>query len=219
MGWIVLGREIQGVIFDLDGVLCSTDEFHYLAWKATADELGVPFDRDSNNRLRGVSRMESLELILEGRGGDTSLSLAEKLHIADEKNARYRDSLSSLTPDDTSIEVVATLNALRTRGLKLAIGSSSKNTPLILERLALTPYFDAIADGNMIQRSKPDPEVFTLAAAKLGLSPMNCLVVEDAVSGAEAAHAGGFLAVCVGDAATKQAGDVNLTTLSGIVEL
>jgi beta-phosphoglucomutase len=219
MSWVVLGRELLGVIFDLDGVLCSTDEFHYLAWKATADELSIPFDRDFNNRLRGVSRMDSLELILEGRLDPTPLSLDEKLRLADEKNARYRSSLAALTPSDVSIEVVTTLSALRARGLRLAIGSSSKNTPLILERLGLATYFDAVADGNMIHHSKPDPEVFELAAAKLNLSPANCLVVEDAENGAQAAHAGGFLAICVGDAATKQAGDVNLTTLSGILEL
>ena len=201
----------QAVIFDLDGVICSTDEYHYQAWKQMADSMGIYFDRTINNRLRGVSRMESLEIILERYDGP-ALSEARKVELATMKNDLYRESLHQLSPADLSAEVKDTLDALRAAGLKLAIGSSSKNTRFILGQLGLGDYFDAVSDGNNITRSKPDPEVFLKAAGMLGLDPAACLVVEDAVSGAQAGHAGGFAVACVGDAAAARAGDYNLTS-------
>ena len=206
---------LKAVIFDLDGVICSTDEYHYEAWKAMADHIGVPFDRTVNNRLRGVSRMESLEIILEQYPGQ--LSAAEKEALAEQKNERYKALLMKMSPKNLSEEVKQTLDALRSDGLLLAIGSSSKNTPLILRQLGLEGYFDAVADGNQITHSKPDPEVFLLAARLLGVTPEACLVVEDAVAGAEAAHAGGMKAACVGDAARADAGEYNLETFSQLV--
>ena len=200
---------LKAVIFDLDGVICSTDEYHYQAWKALADRMGIPFDRTVNNRLRGVSRMESLEIILSC-GGPHALSGEEKTHLANEKNETYRKLLCNITQADLSAEVKGTLDALRQRGLRLGIGSSSKNTPFILERLGLDHYFDAVADGNCITHSKPDPEVFLKAASLLQVQPGEALVVEDAVSGAQAGHAGGFHVACVGDAAAAGAGDFNL---------
>ncbi len=208
----------KAVIFDLDGVLCHTDEYHYLAWKKLADSLGVYFDREINNRLRGVSRMESLEIVLERYDGP-ALTDAEKEALAERKNAAYRESLGLMTPADLSDEVKDTLDTLRSRGLKLAIGSSSKNAPFILERIGLGGYFDAVSDGNNITRSKPDPEVFLKAAEYLGLSPADCLVVEDAVSGAEAGHAGGFRVACVGDAAKVGAGDFNMGGISELPDI
>ena len=205
----------QAVVFDLDGVICFTDEYHYLAWKALADKLNTPFDRTVNNRLRGVSRMASLEIILENYSGP-ALSEEEKLALATEKNELYRESLKEMSPADLSDEVKATLDELRRRGYLLAIGSSSKNAPFILHQIGLEGYFDAVSDGNNITRSKPDPEVFLKAAEMLSLPPETCLVVEDAVSGAEAAHAGGMKAACVGDAAKNGAGDYNM---SGVPEL
>lgn len=199
----------QAVIFDLDGVICSTDEYHYQAWKKLADSLGIPFDRTINNRLRGVSRMASLDIILEQYHGP-ALSEAEKERLAAMKNNLYRKSLKNMSPADLSAEVKDTLDALRAAGCRLAIGSSSKNTPFILERIGLDGYFDAVSDGNNITKSKPDPEVFLKAAEMLGLAPADCLVVEDAVSGAQAGHAGGFAVACVGDAAAAKAGDWNL---------
>lgn len=175
----------QAVIFDLDGVICFTDEYHYLAWKQMADSLGVYFDREINNRLRGVSRMESLEIVLERYEGP-ALSAERKAELAAMKNDIYRESLAQMSPADLSDEVRSTLDGLRGMGLKLAIGSSSKNTPFILGQLGLGSYFDAVSDGNNITRSKPDPEVFLKAAEMLGLEPSVCLVVEDAVSGAQA---------------------------------
>ena len=206
----------QAIIFDLDGVICHTDEYHYQAWKKMSDELGVYFDREINNRLRGVSRMDSLEIILERYTGP-ALSDDQKKALAEKKNVLYRESLAQMTPKDLSDDVKQTLETLRARGLRLAIGSSSKNTPFILERIGLGSFFDAISDGNNITRSKPDPEVFLKAAEFLGLSSQNCLVVEDAVSGAQAAHAGGFQAACVGDAAQAGAGDYNLNRVSDLL--
>lgn len=209
---------LKAVIFDLDGVICFTDEYHYLAWKAMADSIDVPFDRTINNRLRGVSRMASLEIILEK--SETVFSDAEKAVLAQQKNELYKQYLLRITPDDLSKEVLDTLNALRGNGLQLAIGSSSKNTPLILQQLGLSGFFDAVSDGNGITHSKPDPEVFGKAAGMLGLPPEVCLVVEDAVSGAEAGHRAGMRVACVGDAALAGAGDYNLDSiaeLTGIV--
>ena len=187
-----------GIIFDLDGVICSTDHYHYLAWKALADRLGIPFNETDNNRLRGVSRMESLNIVLEKSA--VAYSEEEKAAMATEKNNAYRQLLHQMSPADLSGEVKATLDALRAQGLKLAIGSSSKNTPFILERLGLGGYFDAVADGNCITHSKPDPEVFLKAAEMIGLSPDVCLVVEDAHAGVEAAVNGGFDCAAIGDA-------------------
>ena len=209
---------MQGVIFDLDGVICFTDEYHYLAWKEMADGMGIYFDREINNRLRGVSRMESLEIILERYEGP-ELTDTEKQALAERKNDLYRTLLGQMSPQDLSSEVKETLDALRKKGMKLAIGSSSKNAPFILERISLSNYFDAVADGNCITRSKPAPEVFLKAAEYLGLSPEDCLVVEDAVAGAEAGHAGGFAVACVGDASQAGAGDHNLENISQLLNL
>lgn len=189
----------QAVIFDLDGVICFTDKYHYQAWKAVADELGVYFDETINNRLRGVSRMDSLEIILERYDG--RLTDAQKVAIAEKKNALYRELLQNMSPSDLSAEVKSTLDALRAGGLKLAIGSSSKNTRFILSQLGLEGFFDAISDGTNITRSKPDPQVFTMAAGFLGLDPSVCLVVEDAQAGIAAARAGGFDSAGLGEAA------------------
>lgn len=190
----------EAVIFDLDGVICFTDHYHYLAWKALADSLNTPFDEGKNDRLRGVSRMDSLEIVLEEYTGP-ALSDREKVALAEKKNDLYRTYLQSMSPADLSDEVRETLNALRERGLRLAIGSSSKNTPLILERLGLSEFFDAVSDGNNISRSKPDPQVFSMAADMLGLAPPKCLVVEDAEAGIQAAKRGGFDSAGIGPAA------------------
>ena len=201
-------KEYEAVIFDLDGVIISTDEYHYQAWKALADELGVYFDRTINNRLRGVSRMESLDIVLER--AKKEYTPAEKEAMAEKKNGIYKELLKNMSPKDLSDEVKDTLDTLRNRGYLLAIGSSSKNAPFILERIGLSGYFDAVSDGNNIKKSKPDPEVFVKAAEMLSKKNDQCLVVEDDVSGANAAHAGGMKAACVGDASRAGAGDMNM---------
>jgi len=189
---------MKAVIFDLDGVICFTDKYHYIAWKKLADKEGIYFDETINNRLRGVSRMDSLDIILEK--ATKKYSQAEKEDMAAEKNATYVELLKEMSPSDLSDEVRGTLNELRNRGYKLAIGSSSKNTKMILGQLGLGDFFDAISDGTNITKSKPDPEVFLKAAEFIGESPANCLVVEDAKAGIQAAYAGGFESAGLGEA-------------------
>lgn len=210
--------KIKGLIFDLDGVLVFTDKFHYQAWKTMADELGVYFDETINHRLRGVSRMDSLEIILERYEGP-DLSLCEKEKLAEKKNEIYRTLLESMTPDDVTKEVRDTLTKLREKGYKLAIGSSSKNAKFILEKVELKDAFDAISDGNNITKSKPDPEVFLKAAEYLGLPPKACMVVEDAEAGIEAAKKGGMYAAGIGEAAKSINADESLKTFSELVDI
>lgn len=205
----------QAIIFDLDGVICFTDEFHYLAWKSMADSMNIPFDRVINNRLRGVSRMESLEIILEQYPDE--LTQEKKNSLAEEKNEIYKKHLATMTPKDLSEEVKYTLDVLRSRGYKLAIGSSSKNAGFILEQIGLGEFFDAVSDGNSITRSKPDPEVFLKAADMLGTAPENCLVVEDALSGVDAARAGGMKTAALGDAAANGHGDYILSCFQDLL--
>lgn len=189
---------IKGVIFDLDGVIVHTDHLHYLAWKSLADTLGIYFDEQINNRCRGVSRMDSLEIVLGEHSSDYTPQ--QKLAFAEQKNNLYRNYLNQLDPSSATADVLETIHSLNARGVKIAIGSSSKNTRLILQRMGIVEQFDAIIDGNDISHSKPHPEVFLKASAALGLLPSECLVVEDAFSGIESALAGGFTAVAIGEA-------------------
>lgn len=212
-----MSKKYTGVIFDLDGVICFTDHYHYLAWKTVADKLGIYFDEVINNRLRGVSRMESLEIILEKYG--KPLTEEEKTALAEEKNGVYKELLKNMTENDLSDEVRETLNALRSCGLKLAIGSSSKNTQFILERIGLKGFFDAVSDGNNIKNSKPDPEVFLKAADFIGEKPENCLVVEDAYAGVDAACAGGFDSAAIGDAAGYDKATYKMQTFKELTEI
>ena len=203
---------IKAVIFDLDGVLVSTDDLHYRAWKALADREGIFFDRKINNRLRGVSRMESLEIILER--AQRAYSPEEKKEMCAYKNSLYVELLASLSPADRLPGVDECLARLRREGYRLAVGSSSKNTKRILSRIELADSFDAVADGTDITRSKPDPEVFLVAAARLGMAPESCAVVEDAEAGIRAAKAGGMTACAVGDAKKSPLADMTLDSLS-----
>lgn len=189
----------EAVIFDLDGVICHTDKFHYEAWKALADKLGIYFDEEINNRLRGVSRMDSLEIILEK--STVSYTEEEKKTFAAEKNDIYKELLRNMSPADLTAEVKDTLDILRARGAKLAIGSSSRNARFILNQIGLGDYFDAISDGNNISFSKPNPEVFLKACEFVHSTPEKCLVVEDAKAGIDAACAGGMDAAGLGEAA------------------
>lgn len=207
----------KAFIFDLDGVIVFTDKFHYQAWKKMADDRGIYFDETINNRLRGVSRMASLEIILERC--DKTLTLQEKEAMAEEKNNIYRELLTSMTPADVSDEVRETLRELRNRGYKLAIGSSSKNTPFILERVGLNGFFDAVSDGNNITHSKPDPEVFLKAAEFIEEQPEHCIVVEDAYAGVDAAKAGGMRAAAIGDAASYEKADYVLHSFRDLLNI
>ena len=207
----------EAIIFDLDGVICFTDKYHYQAWKAVADKLGIYFDEVINNRLRGVSRMESFEIILERYDG--TMSEEDKVKYTTEKNDIYKELLKNMSPADLSSEVKETLDALRAKGLKLAIGSSSKNTPTILKQLGLGDYFDAVSDGNNITKSKPDPEVFVKASQFVDVPADQCLVVEDAKAGLEAAIAGGMDCAAIGDAVKSGLGTYNLTTFSDLLKV
>lgn len=208
---------IKAVIFDLDGVICSTDRYHYQAWKQLADELGVFFNEEINNRLKGVSRMESLDIILEK--SNKKYSIEEKQKLATKKNDTYRNLLKNMDDHDVSSDVLKTLYFLKRNDIKVAIGSSSKNTMFILERIGLDNYFDAIADGTQISKSKPDPEVFLLAAKKLCLEPKDCIVVEDAKTGIDAANAGGFISVGINDAANYSETKYRIKKVSDVLNI
>lgn len=203
---------IKAVIFDLDRVIVSTDDYHYRAWKVMADEEGIYFDKRINERLRGVSRMESLEIILEK--ADKEYTNEEKIQMAEKKNSLYRELLNELTPNDILPGVMKVLEDLKAKNIKIAIGSSSKNTPMILGKIGLKDYFDAVADGNDIKNSKPDPEVFLLAAKKLEVNSEECLVVEDADAGVEAAIAGNMKVLAVGYASSNPKADYKFKDLS-----
>lgn len=204
---------IEAVIFDLDGVLVSTDDLHYQAWKALATLLGINnFDRKDNERQRGVSRMASLEVVLEK--SQKIYSTDQKFAFADSKNAIYVKSLESL--DETALlpGALDTLKALKSMGIKIALGSASKNAPLILEKTGISSYFDAIACGHDVTRSKPDPEVFQVAAKKLKKDPDKCLVVEDAMAGVDAAISAGMGAIGVGGASKHEGVILGIQDLS-----
>lgn len=207
----------KAVIFDLDGVICHTDKYHFQAWKEIADQLGIYFDEKINNRLRGVSRMDSFEIILERC--DRTLTPEEKEDYAGKKNEIYKELLKNMSPADLSTEVKDTLNELRRRGIRLAIGSSSRNAGFILSRLGLDGFFDAVSDGNNITRSKPDPEVFLKAAEYLGEKPEDCLVVEDAHAGLEAAKAGRMDGAGIGDAAQSELADYSLGSFAELLDI
>lgn len=209
--------DIRAIIFDLDGVICSTDRYHYLAWKALADRLGIPFDEQKNKLLRGVSRMESLEIILGDRS--SHFSEQEKWELAEEKNRIYREYLQTMRPSDLSKDTRYALQTLRKRGYLLAIGSSSKNTWQILTQLGLEHFFDAVADGTQITRSKPDPEVFFLAASLLGISPEQAIVIEDAESGVQAAEAGDFRVIGIRSKENNPNSDITIKKLSDLTEI
>jgi beta-phosphoglucomutase len=202
----------SAVIFDLDGVIVSTDEYHYEAWKQISDQEGISFNKGINEKLRGVSRMESLEIIISN--SDKSYSDSEKLLLAEQKNEIYRDLLNHLSANDILPGVRELILNLKGRGIKIAIGSSSKNTPFILEKIRMATTFDAIVDGNSIKNSKPDPEVFLLAAEKLGVHPGECIVMEDAEAGIEAAIAAKMKAVGIGTASSCQNAHIGVPDLT-----
>lgn len=207
----------NAVIFDLDGVICHTDRYHYQAWKKVVDKIGVYFDETINDRLRGVSRMKSLEIILEKYDG--SMAEEDKVRYAEEKNEIYKTLLKKMDEKDLSVEVKDTLDRLRSAGMKLAIGSSSKNARFIIERLGLGEYFDTVSDGNNITNSKPDPEVFVKAAQFVGVSARKCLVVEDAEAGLEAAEKGGMDCAAIGDAVSCGRAVYNLSTFADLLKI
>jgi kojibiose phosphorylase len=185
---------LEAVIFDLDGVLTDTSEFHYQSWKQLADEEGLPFDRHANEALRGVSRRDSLLHLLNGR----TVTDAEFQEMMDRKNRHYLELIKTITPEHLLPGVAALLQELKAHQIKIAIGSASKNAREVVERLGIIDDIDAIADGYSVSHAKPAPDVFLFAAAELGAAPPNCLVIEDAAAGIEAALNAGMWAIGLG---------------------
>jgi beta-phosphoglucomutase len=187
---------LKACIFDLDGVIVDTAKYHYLAWKKLATMLNINFTNEDNERLKGVSRMASLDIILEI--GNMVLDDKTKEEYAALKNKWYLDYINRMMPDEILPGSLEFISELKNAGIKIALGSASKNTPLILERLGIGKLFDAIADGNVVRKAKPDPEVFITAAKMLGVQPEDCVVFEDAVAGVEAALNAGMCCVGIG---------------------
>jgi beta-phosphoglucomutase len=197
-------RQFDAVIFDLDGVLVNTAEFHYLGWKRLADELGIPFDRSINERLKGVSRLDSLKILLEKAPGREFDLVA----LADRKNGYYVEMIQGITPADLLPGVPELLEALRRLGVKVGVASASRNARFVLSRLEIEPWLDAVTDGNDFLKPKPAPDLFLCCAGRLEVPPGRCVVVEDAQAGIEAAHAGEMCAVGVGPPENLRGADV-----------
>ncbi len=195
---------IRAFLFDLDGVLTDTSEFHYRAWQRLADEEDLPFDRRDNEALRGVGRRESLKLLLKGKyiDEDTAQEWMER------KNRYYVEQVENMTTDDLLPGGVALLKGLRRAGIKVCIASASKNAPLVIDRLKLRPFIDLLVDGSNVTRSKPAPDLFLYAADKLGVHPEECVVVEDATAGIAAAEAAGMHSLGIGP--SERVGDADL---------
>ncbi|VAW23542.1 Beta-phosphoglucomutase [hydrothermal vent metagenome] len=186
-----------GFIFDLDGVIVDTAKYHYLAWKNLANSLGFNFTKKQNEQLKGVSRVESLEILL--KYGNVKLSEEKKQSLLLEKNKEYLEYVHKMTPKEILPGVNQLLTFLETNNIKFALGSASKNAPLILEKVGLYKRFTAIVDGNDVSKAKPNPEVFLLGAEKLGMKPENCIVFEDAIAGIKAANAAKMISIGIGD--------------------
>ena len=203
---------VRAFIFDLDGVLTDTAEFHYRAWQRLADEEGLPFDRLANENLRGVSRRESLMLIV----GQRVYSEEQIQSMMDRKNHYYLQAIETIAPTDLLPGARALLQEIRAAGLKSAVGSASKNAAQVIDRLGLRPLLDAVSDGNSVQHPKPAPDLFLHAARQLGLPPAECVVVEDAAAGIEAARAGGFRSAGLGPPERVGKADVVFPSLDGV---
>ena len=207
-------NKIKGCIFDLDGVIVDTAKYHYLAWSSLAEELGIAFNEKDNERLKGVSRMESLNIILSL--GNKKMTLEEKELLADKKNKKYVECINKLKEEEILPGVKEFLQELRNEGIKISLGSASKNSIFILDKLALKDYFDCIIDGNKISKAKPDPEVFLAAVREMELRVEECVVFEDALAGIRAAHNGGMKVIGVGSEANLSEADLVIKGFNGI---
>ena len=207
-------NSVKACIFDLDGVIVDTAVYHYKAWKRLANQMGFDFTEEQNEKLKGVSRTRSLELILQW-GGVTKTD-AEKEELATQKNIWYVDMISHMKPDEILPGAKEFVQTCRDAGIKTALGSASKNSMMILEKIGMVNLFDAIIDGNKVSKAKPDPEVFLKGAEEVGIAPANCVVFEDAIAGIEAAVAGGMKSVGIGS--PEVLGEANLV-VSGLNEM
>ncbi|MFO7815459.1 MAG: beta-phosphoglucomutase [Halanaerobiales bacterium] len=188
--------KLKGFIFDLDGVVTDTAEYHYLGWKKLADEEGMKFDREFNEKFRGVSRMECLDLLLEANG--RQVTSGKRKELAERKNNYYREYLKNITKDNLLEGIEKILSRLKDKGYKLAIASASKNTSIVVEKLNIKEMFDTISDGYSVKKTKPAPDLFLHTAEKLDLEPEQCIVFEDAEAGVDAAIAANMTAVGIG---------------------
>ncbi|MFN4214938.1 beta-phosphoglucomutase [Exiguobacterium sp.] len=207
---------MKAFIFDLDGVITDSAEYHYLAWKALGEDLGIPFDREFNETLKGVSRTESLERILSLGGREQDFSLEEKEQLATKKNEHYVSLISKITSEDILPGIEVFLQELKRAGYKIGMASASKNAYMVTKQLGLLDAFDHIVDAATVAESKPHPEVFLKAAMALGVEPKECVGVEDAVAGVEAIHAAGMFAVGIGDPAVLTEADLVFTDTTGL---
>ena len=189
-------RYIKGIIFDLDGVITDTSHYHYLAWKRLADEINIYFDEKMNNRLKGIDRMASLEILL----GQSSARYTEeqKLMLADKKNSYYRELIDTITPDNLYTGIHELFDRIKQKNIKTALASVSKNAPKVIKKLQIEKLFDAVVDANLVVKGKPDPEIFIKAADMLGLKCHECAVIEDSRAGITGAKAAGMVAVGIG---------------------
>ncbi|MEP6613543.1 MAG: beta-phosphoglucomutase [Mucilaginibacter sp.] len=202
---------IKACIFDLDGVIVDTAVYHYKAWKRLADRLGLKFTEHDNELLKGVSRVRSLEIILELNG--VTKTVAEQTELATQKNNWYVDMINQMTPAEILPRAKEFLEACRAAGIKTALGSASKNSSTILAKINMAHLFDAIVDGNHVSKAKPDPEVFLKGAEALGVSPAECVVFEDAIAGVEAAINGGMKVVGIGEPAVLNKANIVVSGL------
>ncbi|GFR34633.1 beta-phosphoglucomutase [Thermobrachium celere] len=205
---------IKGCIFDLDGVIVDTAKYHYLAWKRLANELGFEFTEEDNERLKGVSRMKSLEILLEI--GNKQFDEETKIKLAEKKNGWYVEYISKMDESEILDGVKDFLTELREKGIKISLGSVSKNAMTILKNINLLPYFDAVIDGTKVTNAKPDPEVFLKAAQELGLKPEECCVFEDAVAGIEAARRANMKVIGVGSPEILSDADKVISGFKGV---
>lgn len=189
----------KGVLFDLDGVLTDTAEYHFLAWKKLSNEIGISFDREFNEELKGVSREDSLRLILKKAGKEDSYNHEEFERLASKKNDYYLELIQTIRPSDVYPGILSLLKDLKKQNIKISLASASKNGPFLLKKMDLTSYFDGIADPSLVEKSKPDPAIFNLAAEIVGLKTIDCIGIEDAKAGVQAIKASGALPVGVGD--------------------
>lgn len=204
--------KIKACIFDLDGVVVNTAKYHYLAWKRLAEELGFEFTEEQNERLKGVSRMKSLDILLEI--GNKNFNEEEKFKLAEKKNSWYKRYISNMKEDEILPGTKEFLKVLREKGVKTALGSVSKNAMIILNNLKLAKYFDAVIDGNKVSRAKPDPEVFLLGAREVNVEPKNCVVFEDAQAGIEAAINAGMYSIGIGNPRILDKANFVITSLN-----
>lgn len=199
---------IKGFIFDLDGVITDTAEYHYLAWRELANKLGISIDRKFNEQLKGISRTDSLEKILNYGGKSQTYSEAEKNELADEKNKEYQKLIQSITPADLLPGMAEFLAEIKAANLKLGLASASKNGPFILERLGIANLFDTVVDPESLKKGKPDPEIFTKGAKQLDLTISDCVGIEDAEAGIESINAAGMFSVGVGSPEAMRFADI-----------